>query len=108
MSKRDKRLMSAVEAAGYVLAAPDYDTAPLNPANVPQHHLEAEFRNGHRLAARKASEVASLAVAKLSPTADQPSRGHASRALTTTDPSHPATSWLNSALANLRPKGIAA
>ncbi len=99
MSKRYKRLMAAADAAGYVFAASD-DAAPLNPALTSKHHLEdleAKFRNGHHLAACKASEVASRAVAKLAP----------SRALATANTGS-TTSWLNTALAHLRPKGLAA
>lgn len=96
MSKRYKRLMAAADAAGYVLAAPD-DAAPLNPALAPQLQLEAEFRNGHHLAARKASQAASRAVAKLAP----------SKSLVTTNAAQ-ASSWLNTALTHLRPKGLAA
>jgi len=96
MIKRYNRLMAVADAAGYVLAAPD-DPAPLNPELAPELQFESEFRNGHQLAARKASEVASRAVAKLAP----------SKSLTVVAPKQ-ASSWLNTALTHLRPKGLAA
>lgn len=95
MSKQYDRLMAAVDAAGYVLAAPEEDVPPsTNP------HLEAKFRNGHRQAALKAtikaSQAATVAAAKAA----------TSRALTTTKPT--ATSWLHVAFVTLRPKRLAA
>lgn len=106
MSKSYKRLMAAADAAGYVLAAPE-DDGPVGPTPTSKLQFEAEFRNGHRLAARKASEAASRAVAKLASAQSNAPPTKPSQALTTTNTA-PATSWLNAALAHLRPKGLAA
>lgn len=94
MSKSYQSLMAAVDAAGYVFAAPD-DA----PAIQTKPHLEATFRNGHHQAALKASKAATRVVAETISN---------SRALTTAPAARPAYSWLNTTLALLRPRGIAA
>lgn len=104
MSKQYKRLLATVDAAGYALAAPE-DVTPTPAAD----RFEAEFRNGHRLAAQnraaqKVSDLASRAIDRLT----TPSQTEQSRALVTTAGPVQTTSWMQSLLNSVRPKGFAA
>lgn len=86
--------MAIADAAGFVFAAPD----ELGPVSS-DPHLEQAFRNGHRAAARKAHRAAGDAVAKIV----------TSKALVVAKRvPHHSTSWLQSALGQLKPRRMAA